>query len=240
MPVNEEVFNESTNKYEKLNRFRNGDITQYLTSVDIEQVVRIGGIIKEFYEGFTCDNLDYNPFKEYVLDVTTKRSEYKKQGKTILQTMCKDVTDGAYGSCFRRDITENFKCVTENWMETEYDDRVKNWFPFENGNFMVNIQDHKGVDDNGISKKTNSQPFHFGLMILPHSKRLMNDVILTLDGFTNNKIYYGDTDSLYIHKNDYNILKEKGLIGKDLWQSKNDYGDNAGIIYGLFLAPKVK
>ena len=68
----------------------------------------------------------------------------------------------------------------------------------------------------------------------------MNDAILNLDGFTNNKIYYGDTDSLYIHKNDYNILKEKGLIGKDLWQSKNDYGDNAGIIYGLFLAPKVK
>ena len=88
MPVNEEVFDESTNKYEKLTRFRNGDITQYLTSVDIEQVVRIGGIIKEFYEGFTCDNLDYNPFKEYVLDMTTKRNEYKKQGKTILETMC--------------------------------------------------------------------------------------------------------------------------------------------------------
>ena len=68
----------------------------------------------------------------------------------------------------------------------------------------------------------------------------MNDVILALDGFKNNKIYYGDTDSVYIHKNDYKILIEKGLIGKDLFQSKNDYGDNAGIVYGLFLAPKVK
>ena len=65
-------------------------------------------------------------------------------------------------------------------------------------------------------------------------------VILTLDGFKNNKIYYGDTDSVYIHKNDYNILDENGLIGKGIWQSKKDYGDNAGIIYGLFLAPKVK
>ena len=42
----------------------------------------------------------------------------------------------------------------------------------------------------------------------------MNDVILALDGFKNNKIYYGDTDSVYIHKNDYNMLIEKGLIGK--------------------------
>ena len=45
---------------------------------------------------------------------------------------------------------------------------------------------------------------------------------------------------MYIHKDDYNVLIEKGLVGKDLFQSKNDYGDSAGIIYGLFLAPKVK
>ena len=68
----------------------------------------------------------------------------------------------------------------------------------------------------------------------------MNDVILALDGFKNNKIYYGDTDSVYIHKDDYNVLIAKGLVGKKLFQSKNDYGDSAGIIYGLFLAPKVK
>jgi len=68
----------------------------------------------------------------------------------------------------------------------------------------------------------------------------MNDVILALDGFKNNKIYYGDTDSVYIHKNDCNVLIEKVLVGKDLFQSKNDYGENAGIVYGLFLAPKVK
>ena len=48
---------------------------------------------------------------------------------------------------------------------------------------MVNIVDHKGVDNNGISKKINSQPFQFGSTILSHSKRLMNYVILTLDGF---------------------------------------------------------
>ena len=238
--VNEEVFNESKNKIERVNRFRNGHITQHLTSVDIEQIVRIGGIILEFIEGFICDNLDYNPFTEYVHDLIDKRNEYKNQGKNILQLMFKDTVNGGYGSCIRQDITENYKCVTENWMLTEYDDRVKNYIPLENGNYMVNIVDHEGVDDNGISKKINSQPFQFGSTILSHSKRLMNDVILTLDGFKNNKIYYGDTDSVYIHKNDYNILDENGLIGQGLWQSKNDYGDNAGIIYGLFLAPKVK
>ena len=240
LPVNEEVFNESKNKFEHVNRFRNGHITQHLTSVDIEQIVRIGGIVLEFIEGFICDILDYNPFTEYVHDLIEKRNEYKKQGKNILQLMCKDTVNGGYGSCIRQDITVNYKCVTENWMKTEYDYRVKNYIPLENGNYMVKILDHEGIDDNGISKKINSQPFQLGSMILSHSKRLMNNVILTLDGFKNNKIYYGDTDSVYIHKNDYNILDRNGLIGKKFRQSKNDYGDNAGIIYGLFLAPKVK
>ena len=125
-------------------------------------------------------------------------------------------------------------------METNYDDRVKQYIPLKNGNYMVKIQNHDDVDDNGISKKVNSQPFQFGPFILSNSKRLMNDVIEALDGLKNNKIYYGDTESVYIYKDDYNILKDKGLVGKDLFQSNNDYGDDAGIVYGLVLAPKVK
>ena len=104
---------------------------------------------------------------------------------------------------------------------------------------MVTIKDKEGVDDEGISKKVNSQPCQLGSFILSHSKRLMNNVIFALNGFKNNKIYYGDTDSIFIHNDDYEILKTKGLIGKHLYQSKNDYG-KGGILYGLFLAPKIK
>ena len=53
-------------------------------------------------------------------------------------------------------------------------------------------------------------------------------------------MYYSETDSVYVHKNDYNMLIEKWLIGKELFQSKNDYGHSAGIVYELFLVPKVK
>ena len=102
-------------------------------------------------------------------------------------------------------------------MKTEYDDRVKDYIPLKNGNYLVNVKDHNGVDDNGVSKKVHSQPFQFGSLILSLSKMLMNDVILALDGFKNHKIYYGDTDSVYIHKNDYNMLIEKGLVGKNLF-----------------------
>ena len=56
MAAKEDVYNETNNKCEGINRLRNGDIPQHLTSVDIEEVVRIvriGGVIKEFY-GALC------------------------------------------------------------------------------------------------------------------------------------------------------------------------------------------
>ena len=208
MAVKEDVYNEAKNKSEKVNRFRNGDIKQHLTSVNIEEVVKVGGVIEELYEGFICDNLDYNQFKEYMLDMTARRNEYRKQGKNILQDMCKKISNGTYGGCIRCDIYDVLKCVSENWMKTEYDDRVKEYIPLKDGNYLVNVKDHDGVDDNGVSKKVNSQPFQFGSLILLHSKRLMNDVILALDGFKNNKIYSGDRDSVSIQKNDYNMFKE--------------------------------
>ena len=159
MVVEANVYNETNNNCECNNRFRNEDITQHLTSVGIEELVRVGSVIKEFYEGFICDNLDYNPFEEYILDKTAKRNEYKKQGKNILQDMCKKISNGTYGGCIGCDIHDVLKSVSENWMKTEYDDRLKEYIPLKNGNYLVNLKDHDCVDNNGVSKKVKSQPF---------------------------------------------------------------------------------
>ena len=83
MSVKEQIFNAMKNRLEELNRFRNGYIRQHLTSVDIEESVRVGGYIPEFYEGFNCDNLSYNPFGRFVPDMTAKRTRYKKRTKHI-------------------------------------------------------------------------------------------------------------------------------------------------------------
>ena len=52
MSVKEKVFNDRKNRYEEISRFRNGDVTQHLTSVDIEEVVRSGGYIVKILEGY--------------------------------------------------------------------------------------------------------------------------------------------------------------------------------------------
>ena len=124
-------------------------------------------------------------------------------------------------------------------MNENFDDRVKEWFPLKNGNSLVKLQDDEGVDDFNKAKAINTMPSQFGSNILSHSKRLMNNVFREIYGFYSNNIYYGDTDSGYIHKKHWSTLVEKGYVGKTLGLGKNDYGDS-GIFYAWFLAPKIK
>ncbi|ESO92236.1 hypothetical protein LOTGIDRAFT_162891 [Lottia gigantea] len=68
----------------------------------------------------------------------------------------------------------------------------------------------------------------------------MNNFILEIDGFYKPEIYYTDTDSLYISSSNWDKLNKAGLVSEnDYCKRKNDYGDG-GIIFGLYLAPKVK
>ena len=63
LPVKEKV-----NKTE-INRMRNGYITQVLTSVDIQEIVKNGGIIVQIYEGVIYwENFKISPFKKKQID----------------------------------------------------------------------------------------------------------------------------------------------------------------------------
>ena len=104
-------------------------------------------------------------------------------------------------------------------------------------NYIVKLKEDDGLDSEIDIK--NTMPSHLGSFILSNSKRIMNNFIRVIDGFKNNNIYYTDTDSLYIHKENWDVLDKAGLIGNNLCQGKNDY-KSGGIFYGLFLAPKIK
>ena len=240
LPIKEKIENPyKNNRSEEINRMRNGIIIDTLTSVDIVEIVKCGGVILEVFEGFFCHNLEYNPYTEFVTDMFQKRDLFKSQGKDLLQNLAKKIGLSVYGGNIRKDINEEYKCVTENWMRENFDDRVKEWFPLKNGNLIVKLEDVEGVDDFDKAKSINIMPSHFGSYILSHSKRLMNNVFREIDGFYSNNIYYGDTDSGYIHKKHWSTLVEKGFVGKSLGLGKNDYG-NSGIFYAWFLAPKIK
>ena len=183
-------------RLEEINRKRNDIIVDTLTSVDIVERVKFGGVVLEVYEGFFCHNLGYNPYTEFVTDLFEKRDLFKSQGKDLLQNLAKKIGLSVYGGKIKKDISDEYKCVTENWMRENFNDRIKEWFPLKKGILIAKSEDDEGVDDFDKAKSVNTMPSHFGSFILSHSKRIMNEVINQKCGIYNNSIYYSDTNSL--------------------------------------------
>ena len=230
LPIKEKV-----NKIE-INRMKNGYITQVLTSVDIQEIVKIGGKVIEIYEGVIHrENFKVSPFKKVIDKLFELRQKYKEENNEVMQLLVKLIVNSLYGEFLRKDILESYQCKSEMWMQTEYDERVLDYQKINHGNYIVKMKDDGGLKDE--IKKCNSLPLQLVVLILSNSKRIMNFFIHAIDGFYTIDVYYTDTDSLYIENKQWEKLKEKNLVGRNLLQGKNDYGDG-GIFYALFLAPK--
>ena len=70
----------------------------------------------------------------------------KKQGKDLLQTLAKKIDNSICGGNIRQDVNDHFKCVTDNWIEGNYDDRVKEWWQAKNGKLLVKLEDDRVPD----------------------------------------------------------------------------------------------
>ena len=155
-----------------------------------------------------------------------------------MQLLVKLLMNSLYGELIRKYIEEKFVCKSDKWMRTEYDEQVKDYWKISNINYIVKMIDDKGLEDE--IKKVNTMPLHLGSFVLSNSKRIMNNFNHAINGFYTNDVYYTDTDAIYIESKHWDKLDKASLVGKKLLQGKNDYGDDSGIFYGLFLVPKVK
>ena len=148
-----------------------------------------------------------------------------------MQSLVKLLMNSLYGEQIRKDIGESFACKSEVWMMSEYDERAKDFWRISHGNYIVEMTDDAGLEDE--VKKLNIMPLHLGAFVLSNSKRIMNHLIHAINGFYTNDVYYTDTDSLCIENKHWHNIDKAGLVGKNLLQGKNDYKDG-GIFYGLF------
>ena len=232
LPVKEKV------KKIEVNRMRNGYIIDTLTSVDIQEIVEIGRKVVEIYEGIIYrENFKVSPFRKVIEKLFALRQKYKDEKNDLMQGLVKLIMNSLYGVQIRKDINESYSCKSETWMKTEFDENVLDYWKLTNGNYIVKMKKDDGLDDDCDIK--NTLPAVLGAFNLSNSKRIMNNFIREINGFYNNSIYYGDTDSLYIEKKYWDVLDKANLVGEGLCQGKNDY-KTGGIFYALFLASKIK
>ena len=134
LPVKERV-----NKME-INRMRNGYIIDTLTSVDIQDILKIGGKVIKIYEGVIYREIfKLKPFRKVIDNLFALRQKYKNEGEDVMQLLVKLLRNSLYGEKIRKDFEEKFVCKSEMWMMTEYDERVKDYWKISGINYIVKM-----------------------------------------------------------------------------------------------------
>ena len=216
---------------------RNGYIIDRLTSVEIFEIVKTGGEKTGNYVGVIYrEHFKISPFRKVIEKFFALRKKYKDDGNDLMQILVKLFLNSFYGVQIQKDIYQFYKCKSEHWMQTEYDENVLDFCKLPNGIYIVKIKNDVGLDDHNNVK--NTLPSHLEDFILNNSKRIMKNFNREINGFYNNSIYFGDTDSSYIEKKYWDVLDKAKLVGQNHCQCQNDY-KTGGIFYGFFLAPKL-
>ena len=135
LPVKEKVKNV------EVNRMRNGYIFDTLTSVDICKIVKIGGRVFEIYEGVIYrENFKISPFRKVIEKLFALRQKYKDEYNDLLQRLVKLIMISLYGVQIRKDVDQSYKCKSQHWMETEYDQNVLDYWKLPNRNYIVKLK----------------------------------------------------------------------------------------------------
>ena len=137
---------------------RIGYIKEHLTSVDIQEIGKIGGKVIEIFEGVIFRKIfKVSPFRNVIDKLFALRQKYKKGNNDVMQLVVKLLMNSLYGEQLRKDIEESFACKPEVWMMSEYDERVKDYWKKSHGNYFVKMIDDAGLED----ENKNQIPCHF-------------------------------------------------------------------------------
>ena len=127
---------------------RNSYIKDTLTSVDIQENVKIGGKVIEIYEGvFYRENFKVSPFRKVMNNLFALRQKCKDDIIDVLQFLVKLLMNSLEGENIRKDIDENFACKSKTWMMSEYDERVKDNWRMSVVKYIVKMIDDAGLED---------------------------------------------------------------------------------------------
>jgi len=142
------------------------------------------------------------------------RLKYKAEGNDVGDRLVKLLLNSLYGKTVQKDILTTSHLWSHKTLENSYTELVINYEKIKDDLYFVEklneetefsasnsfqIDVTKG-DAKAKKNVTRLMPSHLGSFILSHSRRIMNNFILAINGFKDPVIYYTDTDSIYIHK----------------------------------------
>ena len=120
---------------------KNGYIIDTLRSVDICEMVKIGGRVIEIYEGVIYrENFKISPFSKVIEKLFALGQKYKDEHNDLMQGLVKLIMNSLYGVQIRKEIDQSYKYKSQHWMETEYDENVCDNWKLRNGSYIVKVK----------------------------------------------------------------------------------------------------
>ena len=118
---------------------RNGYIIDTLTSNDIHEIVNLGGKIIEIYEGVIYrENFEISQFRKVTEKLFALRKKFEDEQNDLMQGLVELIMNIFSGVQIRKDIDQSYKCKSEHWMQTEYDENVLEIWKLPNGKKLLN------------------------------------------------------------------------------------------------------
>ncbi|ESP02067.1 hypothetical protein LOTGIDRAFT_157208 [Lottia gigantea] len=181
-----------------------------ITITNKEEIVKAGGRIIKILNGIVYEeNFKTPPYRDYILILRDLRNKYKREGNMVGSNCMKLLGNSLYGKSIQKDITTSRHLWSEATLKANYDSHVKSYEKVNDSQYIVEINEE--AKEFILPKdSTRLTPSHLGSFVLSHSKKIMN--IHVKDGFYKPKIYYTDTESLYISSSNWDISNEAGLV----------------------------
>lgn len=214
----------SSRKNEKGIRIFTNDMighTVYIDMIALEDLIKYQKAEIEVIRGYYFNEGRNDKIRTIIKYLFDQRKKYKEEGNPI-QEIYKLIMNSAYGKSLLAPIEHDVVVVEEqdfkNYVIRKYDfiheiNQVGN-------KYFIKLK--KAINDHFNS-------VHVGCEILSMSKRIMNEV-MTLAEDNQIDIYYQDTDSMHMKKNEVSKLAQlfeskynRGLIGKNLGQFHGDF-----------------
>ena len=222
------------------------EISMIVDNIYLEDLINFQGIEFELIKGYYWDGKKDYRIRDEIRKIFNKRVEYKKQ-KNPLQQLYKLIMNSCYGKTIEKPIDKEIVYV-------KGEEKIKKFIK-KNYNSIVELVPLKDSIITAVKQVVPiDQHFNFsllGIQVLSMSKRIMNEVMcLAFD--IGCRIYYQDTDSMHIVKEDLERLEKafeekyhRPLKGTDLGQFHTDFSSCNGredvqhAIENIFLMKKM-
>ena len=215
------VWNHEINEEPEHERSTNDTCRMYMDHITFQDLINFQQCIIQPIRGYYySDKRDYS-CRQVIGDLFNLRLKYKQNP---LEQIIKLMLNSIYGKTILKPIDETYKFIPSN----EVNDYLRRRY-----NYIKEISGIQGAK-RAIAKEVKPYNRHFsfvpfGVNILSMSKRIMNEVLYTLDDLGLD-VYYTDTDSMIMPLKNLKPLADefqkrygRELIGKQLGQFHPDF-----------------